>query len=270
MKRAESILPAGKKWKLVWSDEFEGNELDRSKWDFRLNMMQRRHPSLVEDEGVSLNGESSLLFHLVQKNGEYYSSQLQTGENFMDRPQTDDYDAYGEFRWPIATLAKPKFMKKYGYFECRCRFQKQPGWWSAFWLQSPIIGASADPGQSGVEIDIMENFKRTGEYLHNAFWGGYGRTMGAGHSGPRFFEPGHVNDWHIFAVDWTPDGYIFYVDGKESWRFSDAVSHTEQFIMLSAECEHYRLAGRASDELKQVHVPDHFEVDFVRVYDAVK
>ena len=40
--------------------------------------------------------------------------------------------------------------------------------------------------------------------------------------------------------------------------------------MLSAECEHYRLAGRASDELKQVHVPDQFEVDFVRVYDAVK
>ena len=80
MKRAESILPAGKKWELVWSDEFEGNELDRSKWDFRLNMMQRRHPALVEDEGVSLNGDSSLLFHLVQKNGEYYSTQLQTGE----------------------------------------------------------------------------------------------------------------------------------------------------------------------------------------------
>lgn len=31
-----SFLPEGE-WKLVWADEFDGTELDRSKWDFRLN-----------------------------------------------------------------------------------------------------------------------------------------------------------------------------------------------------------------------------------------
>ena len=30
-----SFLPADKNWKLVWSDEFDGTELDRSKWDYR-------------------------------------------------------------------------------------------------------------------------------------------------------------------------------------------------------------------------------------------
>ena len=30
-----SLLPDGE-WKLVWYDEFDGTELDRSKWDFRL------------------------------------------------------------------------------------------------------------------------------------------------------------------------------------------------------------------------------------------
>ena len=48
MKHAESLLPHGKQWKLVWNDEFDGNTLDRGKWDFRLNMMQRRHTALLE------------------------------------------------------------------------------------------------------------------------------------------------------------------------------------------------------------------------------
>lgn len=33
-----SILPEGN-WKLTWADEFDGNELDRSKWDYRMSMM---------------------------------------------------------------------------------------------------------------------------------------------------------------------------------------------------------------------------------------
>lgn len=37
-----SIVPDGK-WKLVWSDEFDGNELDMTKWDYRLCMMGKRH-----------------------------------------------------------------------------------------------------------------------------------------------------------------------------------------------------------------------------------
>ena len=30
-----SLLPDGE-WKLVWADEFDGTELDRTKWLFRL------------------------------------------------------------------------------------------------------------------------------------------------------------------------------------------------------------------------------------------
>jgi hypothetical protein len=37
-----SLLPEGKNWKPVWSDEFDGTELDRSKWGFRLNFWGRR------------------------------------------------------------------------------------------------------------------------------------------------------------------------------------------------------------------------------------
>lgn len=49
-----SLLPPGN-WKLVWYDEFDGTELDRSKWDFRLHMMGKRHKTW-DDEGVRLDG----------------------------------------------------------------------------------------------------------------------------------------------------------------------------------------------------------------------
>ena len=37
-----SFLPDGHEWKLVWNDEFDGTELDESKWGFRLNFWGKR------------------------------------------------------------------------------------------------------------------------------------------------------------------------------------------------------------------------------------
>ena len=45
---ADSILPDGE-WKLVWSDEFDGDELDLSKWDFRTNMMGKQVKHFCKD-----------------------------------------------------------------------------------------------------------------------------------------------------------------------------------------------------------------------------
>ncbi len=264
MKHADSILPAGKKWKLVWNDEFEGPELDPEKWNFRLNMMHRRHPAWLAG-GTDFDADGNLRLELVKNGDQYASPQLQTGENYMDRAPEDQLRL---FQWPVAPFSKPKFLKKYGYFECRCKLPTQPGWWAAFWLQSPNIGSTPDPARSGIEIDIMENFTRNGEFSHNIFWSGYGTDRKSGHSGPRQLE-NDIFGWHVFGVDWSRDGYVFYVDGKESWRFHEAVSHTEQFILISTECQSYRYNGQPAPELHQAVLPDAFTVDFVRVYDEV-
>lgn len=77
-----SLLPDGN-WKLVWSDEFDGTELDTTKWDYRLSMMGKRHRTW-DDEGVKLDGNSNAVFSIYEKDGEICSSQLQTGYNYMD------------------------------------------------------------------------------------------------------------------------------------------------------------------------------------------
>ena len=80
---APSLLPEGKRWNLVWNDEFDGDILDRTKWDFRLYLMQRRH-STFTDEGATLDGDSHLLLNLIERDGHYYSPHLQTGSNYLD------------------------------------------------------------------------------------------------------------------------------------------------------------------------------------------
>ena len=63
-----SFLPEGHIWKLIWADEFDGTELDRSKWDYRLSMMGKRHITWTDD-GVTLDGNSNAVFRIYEKDG---------------------------------------------------------------------------------------------------------------------------------------------------------------------------------------------------------
>ena len=171
-----SILPDDVELELVWADEFDGTELDTSKWDYRMSMMGTRWPAWT-DKGVQLDGNSNAVFRVIEEDGRPVSSQLQTGYNFMDEPVVKTKFNDEHLQWQIGKLKEDKYTKKYGYFECRCKMQKKDGWWSAFWIQSPTIGASLDPGHTGVEIDVMECFEPGLLQYHNVFTGGYGLDM---------------------------------------------------------------------------------------------
>jgi len=268
-----SFLPEGKEWKLVWSDEFDGKELDRTKWDFRLNFWGNRFPAYT-DEGVVLDGNSNLEIHLVEKDGQYASAQLQTGTNVFDYISIDKRRG-GFFKdlafWPFDEFPEPKFLHCYGYYEVRCKLQSQPGWWSAFWLQSMTPGLSAkDPSYCGIEVDIMENFKRDGSVTSGMLYGNY--TSDKVEDARVHYKVEETDDgFHRFGVHWSKDGYIFYCDGKETARSKNGhVSKVPQFILLTTECMGYRSSNQApSEELKKAILPDCFTVDYVRVFDEV-
>ena len=62
----ESQLPEGKQWRLVWNDEFDGKELDTSKWDFRLHIMQTRYETWTDD-AYEMDGMGHLMLKKSQK-----------------------------------------------------------------------------------------------------------------------------------------------------------------------------------------------------------
>ena len=260
-----SFLPEGKEWKLIWNDEFDGNTLDETKWDYRLHIMGKRFPT-YQKEGVRLDGNSNVVFTTFEKDGEICTTQLQTGYNYLDEPPEGEYG--GGLVWPIAKIKEPKFMHKYGYWECRCKLQKKPGWWSAFWLQSPLIGSTLNPEVSGIENDIMESFEVGKTIPHMNHYNGYG----ADH---QYVEHGEtmnlsLDEYHTFGLMWDENGYTFYVDGKEDGHSSFPVSKTEQFILLTTEAYGYRLPQKTATKEARESVGDEFIVDYVRVFDEIK
>ena len=75
-----SYLPSGN-WKLAWSDEFDGTELDTTKWSFRKYFWGNEFPAFT-DKGIVLDGKSHMEMHRVP-NGDYYvSPQLQTADGW--------------------------------------------------------------------------------------------------------------------------------------------------------------------------------------------
>ena len=89
-----SFLPEGKNWKLVWSDEFDGNVLDENKWGYRLNFGGRPFEGYTDKGIVLKNGCVEL--HRTEKNGCYISPQLQTGSNSFDVPKDAQGNPWGQ------------------------------------------------------------------------------------------------------------------------------------------------------------------------------
>jgi alpha-L-fucosidase len=226
-------LPEGKSWTLAWSDEFEGTAVDQSKWEL-LGDWKRRDGFWVKEDSY-LDGKGNLILR-TKRDGDRYTCG--------------------------AVRTKGKFEHRYGYWVCRCQFPKQPGHWPAFWLMTMSQGKVGDEGRDGTEIDIMEKPWRDDRTTQNLHWDGYGKDHKS--AGTQFSVPGLNEGFHTFGLYWTPEEYVFYVDGRETWRTkAGGVSQVPEYAKLTEEI------GKWGGDIAQASLPDYFTVDYVRVYDVV-
>lgn len=226
--------PAGKTWKLVWSDEFNGSAVDWSVWETPVGP---RRDGYWAKEDSYLDGQGNLVIRTRKEDGKYYSGAIRT---------------------------KSKFEHRYGYWVARCRFHTQVGHWPAFWLFSdPGVSTVGDEGRDGTEIDIMEKaWAKEDRINHALHWDGYGEFHKS--EGKEVVIPGLSQDFHSFGLDWRPEQYVFYVDGKESWRnVAGGVSQVPAYAKLTDE------VGDWAGDIAEAALPDYFYVDYVRVYDLV-
>lgn len=260
----ESWLPEGD-WEMVWSDEFDGTELDRSKWDYRLHMMGTRWPAWT-DQGVHLDGNGNCVFTLtMNEEGKPVSSQLQTGYNFMDQPVEKTTFGKEHLQWQIGKLKESMFLHGPGYYECRCRLHQKEGWWVAFWIQSPIIGASLNTAETGVEIDVLESVTPGNVQHHNVFTGGYG--LDNKHAKVGGVDEISTDEYHRFGVLWDETGYTFYVDGVEDGKITEYLTTRPEFILISTEVLGYRYEDHKPVKEAYDNQGDTFVVDYVRVFE---
>jgi beta-glucanase (GH16 family) len=226
--------PEGKTWKMVWHDEFDGEKLDESKWVYRPD--GKRRDGWWSRKAVSLDSKG----HLVMKT-------FKEGDMFLDGCITTE----------------GKFERAFGYYVARIQLQKQPGHWSAFWMMCKGVGQVGDEGRDGTEIDIMEKPWLNDGVQHTLHWDNYGKDH---KSKAKIVKvPNVMEGFHAFAIWWTPQEYVLYVDGKETWRTkAGGVSQVPEYLLLSDEI------GKWGGDISKAKLPDEFQVDYVRVYDLVE
>lgn len=226
--------PAGKAWKLAWHDEFDGDKLDMTKWDIPE---YKRRDAWWSKKAVEIDGKGSLVMKMFKEGDKYYDACVRT---------------------------KGKFEHAFGYYVARMQLQKEPGHWSAFWLYNDCVGKIGNDGRDGTEIDIMEKPWLDDRVQNTLHWDGYGKEHKS--EGKVAKVPGVMEGWHTFSVLWTPEEYVFYTDGKETWRTkAGGVCLVPLYIKISDEAQMKGWAG----ELLKAKLPDQFLTDYVRVYDLV-
>ena len=253
-KKADRIDLDG--YKLIFADEFDGDDLNENIWGPHNNYGQRK--------------------------GGYWSRgcvSVHDGSLFI----TTRYEADGEFGpgWYNAGIAtEHKFEQKYGYFECRCKLPKGQGIWSAFWMMSHNVKAG-NPASMGAEIDVFESpyyyrgGKRANLVTSNLHYNGYELQTKYKNVAITALDNDPYENFNTYGVDWSEDGYVFYVNGYEVARTDWGLSHSPEYLILSCEVDGaaaeptFGWSGKITRNPEGLDFTADFEVDYVRVYEKL-
>lgn len=177
--------------KLVWQDEFDGNSLDTSKWQYE------NHCSPQNNE---LQCYTNRQDNVYVKDGALH---------VKAKPEN-----YGNKKYTSGRInTKHSAAWKYGRFDVRAKLPKGNFLWPALWMlpRDYVYGGWAASG----EIDIMEARGQLPNQVSNALhYGGVWPNNAHVGSGAMNFNTDFTADFHIFSAIWERDQIQFLVDGK--------------------------------------------------------
>lgn len=196
----------------TFHDEFDGDSIDRDKWDYQ-------------------NGDGSDYHNPGWGNNEqqYYREENSRVEDgyLKITAQVEDEDtqlALGKKYTSSKMVTKGLFSQTYGRFEARIKLTTSlPGLWPAFWMMPENSEYGGWPFSG--EIDIMEIKGRLPDRASSAV---HYRDGGAHkwHSDEYTFADTDVTEFHVYAVEWTPEKMEFSVDGNVYHTFTAEEWHT--------------------------------------------
>lgn len=206
-------IAAADRWTLVWSDEFDGSTVDRTKWDFDLGngFMDEKNQVWVPGWG----NEELQHYTDAPENVQVRDSCLV----IRALPSTQHEGGYTSAR--LKTRRRDGtvlFATRYGRVECRARVPWGKGLWPAIWMlpTNDTYGGWAASG----EIDLMEIVgEEPREVLNSLHFGSsYPRRslITTTHALP---GGSTVSDWHTYAVEWTPGEIRFFVDEVQTCSY---------------------------------------------------
>jgi beta-glucanase (GH16 family) len=204
----QAAEPNADEWKLVWSDEFDGKNIDRAKWDFDLGNGFFNYEANVWIGGW---GNDELQYYTREADNAFVKDGM-----LHIRAVKESLHGCGYTSARLKTRKRdgsPLFQKKYGKFEFRAKLPTGKGIWPALWMlpQDEKYGGWASSG----EIDVMEArgqepTKVLGTLHFGSSWPANAQAS-KDHVLPR---KGTIADFHVYALEWEPGEIRWYVDGQ--------------------------------------------------------
>ena len=239
-----SQLPAEEKpLELVWSDEFDGTELNLENWSFELG-----------DGCPDLCGWGN------NERQVYTDSNHRLEDGFLTIAAKND-GGYTSTR--IISKGKKEF--QYGRFEARIKVPSGGGLWPAFWALGNDIDQNSWPDCG--EIDIMEYVGREPGKIFNSIHtrSSFGNTVNT----KTTEAPNVEDDFHLFSMEWNLTSIEFFYDDELVYIYSPTVRNYENwpfnkpFFLILNLAIGGDFGGSIDTDLE---FPREYIIDYVRVY----
>lgn len=259
----QAVLAQSVKRKLVWSDEFNYKGLPKSKkWDYEhgyiRNVEKQYYTKARKENAYVHNGYLEIKAIKEQISNEFY----QKGSE--DWKKSDSLTSYTS----ACLITEGKASWSYGRIEVRAKLPAGLGVWPAIWM----LGANrkyAGWPKCG-EIDIMEFVGVNPDKIYGTVH--YPKDENGGHSssGGTIDIAEKGNDFHIYAIELKKDSIEFYYDNQCYHRFAidkanlnGAQPFNKPFYLLI----NLALGGSWAGKVDDNNLPQHFLIDYVRVYE---
>ncbi|UOE93544.1 carbohydrate binding domain-containing protein [Alkalihalobacillus sp. LMS39] len=191
-------------WSLTWEDNFDGDELDLSKWTIDTGN------GFVQPDGTYVPGWGNEELQYYHEN----NVKVEDGRLILEGRKEQVSDNRGTYQYTSGKVhTQGKFSQKYGKFEAKMKLPAGQGYWPAFWMmpEHDVYGGWAASG----EIDIMEAAGGRVDHIGGAIhYGGQWPNNTYTAKDYYFPEGQDITDFNVYSVEWEPGEIRWYVNGN--------------------------------------------------------
>lgn len=224
--KPEYVAPQSKYNTLVWSDEFNGNQLDETKWQVIDGM--NNFAAIYNPDAISVHDG------YLDINSKNYGSR----EALLEAVEWDQYhDAQlpEDVTWSSGRIeSKNKFSFQNGRVAVRAKVNDSQGIWPAIWML-----CQDETGHD--EIDILEYLGQDPWDAHTTNHYGILNKNKGSQTKLTVGAEAWAQDFHVYEVEWDPQQIKFFIDGKEvlnaTWGRDrlDAMHTRPMFLILETQ-----------------------------------
>ena len=232
-------------WKLVWTEDFKGKEIDPESWtrvskgphDWNDMMSLREDLAYIEDGQLVLLGK-------------------------VNDGSSEDTTAF--VTGGVKSVGKKSF--RLAKFEIKAKFNNVNGFWPALWLMPDGKIAEGDYA----EVDLMEHLNQD-TLVYQTVHSRYTLNVDADNPPHSSTAPINYNDWNIYAAEIYQDSLCLFTNGVKTLTYPRVEGKELQFPW--SEYPFYfilsnQIGGAWVGPVSEPgQLPTELRVDWIKVYE---